>query len=185
MTSRRKIVEGVAGILLVLGALGVALEGRPGAAEGAARSRQVREVFFGESEATVCQAGAREFSLNDLRELHVCVVFWGLTGTHSAQLTFVSPDGNVYQKVTLAFVTPEAPATVATVEVEGRHHEVRRAGWRQRGETLVVATLPVAGTYITQYRLAGLWTVKVSLDGKPVDEDYVILHLPQPRHPRK
>jgi hypothetical protein len=171
MASRGKMVQGMAGLLLVLGALGVALQGRPGAAEGAPRSRQVREVVFGASDATACEPGVREFSLPDLRDLHVCVVFEGLTGTHWAQITFVSPDGHVYQTVTLAFVTPEAPATVATVEVDGRHHEVRRAEGRHRGETLVVATLPVAGTYITQYALVGLWTVEVSLNGRLIDHD--------------
>ena len=41
---------------------------------------------------------------------------------------------------------------------------------------MVVATLPVAGTYITQHNLAGLWTVKISLNGKPVNEDHFVLH---------
>src|SRR5712691_11081322 len=140
MASRRKIVQVVAGILLLLCAMAVALDGRPGAAEGAPATVQVREVFFGEREETVCQPGGREFTLDDLRDLSVCVVWSGLSGTYSAQLTFVSPDGNVYQTMTQAFVTPEAPATVAAVEVEGRQHEVTRAGWRRQGETVLVAT---------------------------------------------
>jgi hypothetical protein len=65
---------------------------------------------------------------------------------------------------------------MAAVEVHGRQHEVRRAGWARRGEAVVVATLPVAGTYITQHNLVGLWTVKISLNGRPVDEDHFILH---------
>jgi hypothetical protein len=39
-----------------------------------------------------------------------------------------------------------------------------------------VATLPVAGTYITQHQLVGLWTVKISLDGRPVGWDTFVLH---------
>ena len=176
MASRERIVKGVAGSLLLLCALAVALDGRPGAAEGAPRTVQVHKVFFGESEETACRPGRGEFVLQDLRELYVCIVWSGLAGTYSAQLTFVAPDGNVYQKMTLAFVTAEASATAATVEVEGRHHKVKRAGRGRNGETVVVATLPVAGTYITQHNLAGLWTVKISLNGKPVDEDHFILH---------
>jgi hypothetical protein len=39
-----------------------------------------------------------------------------------------------------------------------------------------VATLPVAGTYITRHTLAGRWTVTISLNGEPVDEDYFVLY---------
>jgi hypothetical protein len=176
MTGRRKIVRGVARTLLVLCAMAVALHGRPGPAEGARPTALVREVYFGEDEATVCQPGGREFKLDDLRGLYVCIVWSGLAGTYAAQLTFVSPDGNVYQTMTLAFVTAEAPATAATVEVQGREHEVKRAGWRGKGETVLVASLPVAGTYITQHNLAGRWTVEISLNGQPVDQDHFTLH---------
>jgi len=176
MASRRKIVRGVAGILLLLFAIGVTLDGRPRGVEGAPPTVQVREVFFGEREETVCQPGRREFVLDDLRGLYVCIVWPGLEGTYWTQLTFVSPDGHVYQKMTQAFVTPEARATVATVEVQGQQHGVKRAGRGRKGESVVVATLPVAGTYITQHNLAGLWTVKISLNGRPVDEDHFVLH---------
>ncbi len=179
MASRRNIVRGVAGILLLLCAIAVTLDGRPKAAEGAPPTVQVREVFFGDREETVCQPGRREFVLDDLQGLYVCVVWSGLAGTYWTQLTFVSPDGHVYQKMTQAFVTPEARATVATVEVQGQQHGVKRAGWRRKGESVVVATLPVAGTYITQHNLTGLWTVKISLNGRPVDEDHFVLHQRQ------
>src|SRR5712692_4881355 len=116
MASRERIVKGVAGSLLLLCALTVALDGRPGAAEGAPRTAQVHKVFFGESEETACRPGGREFALEDLRDLHVCIVWAGLSGTYWTQLAFLSPDGHVYQKMTLAFVTAEAPATAATVE---------------------------------------------------------------------
>src|SRR5207249_2856262 len=43
-------------------------------------SPQVREVFFGEREETVCQPGEREFMLENLRDLQVCIVWAGLSG---------------------------------------------------------------------------------------------------------
>src|SRR5437870_2030033 len=95
MASRRNIVRGVAGILLLLCAIAVTLDGRPKAAEGAPPTVQVREVFFGDREETVCQPGRREFVLDDLQGLYVCVVWSGLAGTYWTQLTFVSPDGHV------------------------------------------------------------------------------------------
>src|SRR3989441_5437565 len=140
---------------------------------------QVREVFFGEREETVCQPGGREFVLENLRDLQVCIVWAGLSGTYWTQLEFQSPDGHVYQTMTQAFVTPEATATVGTVEVQGRPYQVRRAGWARPGEAVVVATLPVAGTYITQYNLAGEWMVKISLNGRPIDQGYFTLYAQQ------
>ena len=41
-----------------------------------------------------------------------------------------------------------------------------------RGLTLVTTKLPVAGTFITQYTLAGVWTVQVALDGNQVAREY-------------
>ncbi len=142
-------------------------------------SPQVREVFFGEREETVCQPGGREFMLENLRDLQVCIVWAGLSGTYWTQLEFLSPDGHVYQTMTQAFVTPEATATVGTVEVQGRPYQVRQAGWARPGEAVVVATLPVAGTYITQYNLAGPWTVKISLNGRPINQDSFTLYSQQ------
>jgi hypothetical protein len=171
MVRRETMVQGVGGMLLLLCAVAGALPGRPGVVEGAPARGPVREVFFGERQETACQPRGRDFVLEDVRSLWVCVVWSGLAGTYWAQLTFVSPDGHVYQTMTLAFVTPEAPATMATVEVAGRPYAVQRAGWGRPGEAVVMAPLPVAGTYITQHNLAGIWTVKIALNGQPVDWD--------------
>jgi hypothetical protein len=140
---------------------------------------QVREVFFGERAETACQPGGREFMLENLRDLQVCIVWAGLSGTYWTQLEFQSPDGHVYQTMTQAFVTPEATATAGTVEVQGRPYQVLQAGWARPGEAVVVATLPVAGTYITQYNLAGQWTMKISLNGKPIDQGDFTLYSQQ------
>jgi hypothetical protein len=35
----------------------------------------------------------------------------------------------------------------------------------------VTTLLPVAGTFITQYNMAGVWTVKVSLNGEVIGQD--------------
>ena len=179
MTSRRKMVRALAGVVLVLGAAAAVWHGRTGQVEGARKPSPVSEVHFSDREETLCHPGKQEFMLEDLQGLSVCVVWSGLAGTYAAQLTFVSPDGHVYQTMTLAFVTPDAPVTAATVEVQGREHEVKRAGWRRKGETVLVATLPVAGTYITQHNLAGYWKVEISLNGQPVDSDHFVLHTRQ------
>jgi hypothetical protein len=74
--------------------------------------------------------------------------------------------------MTVPFVTADSTIENPTIELaDGRRLEARRAGWGANGETLVTAMLPVAGTFITQYTLAGLWTVQVSLNGQPVTRD--------------
>src|SRR5688572_8674627 len=171
----QRIVQRLAGSLLVLCAIAISPPWRPGAAEGAPPT-QVAEVLFGEREETACRPGHRDFLLEEMRDLHVCLVLPELTGTHYAQLTFLSPDGNVYQTMTLAFVTADAPQTKPAVSLSGRQYKVKRAGSRGRGENTVVATLPVAGTHIAQHNLVGLWTVKVSLNGQPLDWGQFFLH---------
>jgi hypothetical protein len=148
-------IPGAAGRLVTMEQAGAKLAPAPGArpvaaataattAAGATPRPGVREVFFGASAATACQAGATEFSLTTLMDLHVCVVFGGLAQTDAPQLTFMTPDGHVYQQVTLAGAGP--------------------------GLQQVAASLPVAGTYISQYNLVGPWTVQVSLNGQLLDQ---------------
>ena len=171
----QRIVQRLAGSLLVLCAIAVSLPWRPGAAEGAPPA-QVAEVLFGEREETACRPGHRDFVLEQMRDLYVCLALPGITGTHYAQFTFVSPDGNVYQTMTQAFVTADAPQTKPAVSLAGRQHKVKRAKQRGHGETVVIVTLPVAGTHIAQHNLVGLWTVKVSLNGQPLDWGQFFLH---------
>ena len=132
---------------------------------------QVRDVLYSDSADTACLPGNREFILEDVRGLYVCVVWSGLVGTYAQQVTFQSPDGHVYQTTTSAFATAQDPATGGTLEFDGRAYPVKAAGWGAEGRVLVTAMLPVAGTFITQYNLAGLWTVKVSLNGQPIVQD--------------
>jgi hypothetical protein len=167
---RQSFAQRVAGSLFLLCAIAIALP-----AQGAP-PKQMAEVLFGEREETACRPGHRDFVLDDLRDLHACIVLPGVEGTHYAQLTFLSPDGNVYQTMTLAFVTADAPLTKPAVSLSGRQHKVKRAGWRGRGETVVIATLPVAGTHIAQHSLVGLWTVRIALDGQSLDWGQFFLH---------
>ena len=133
---------------------------------------QVVDVYFGTDEGTACQPGTREFALTAVPDLYVCVVWKGLSGKYAEQLTFVLPDGNVYQTMTVPFMTIDMPATAdPTIQVAGRTLVAKRAGWGANGATLVTAALPVSGTYITQYTLAGLWTVQVALDGHRIDQN--------------
>lgn len=122
-----------------------------GSSSGSPARNQVKEVFFGTDKNMVCQPGGRQFTLGPEEDVYVCVIWQGLAGSYAEQLTFVAPDGHVYQTVTVPFET--AGATLSN------------------GETLVVGALPVAGTFIRQRALVGLWTVKVGLNGQVLTED--------------
>ena len=71
----------------------------------------------------------------------------------------------------MVFVTAGATPPADGIEVRGRLFPVSPAGWGANGETLVVARLPVGGTFISRYSMVGLWTVKVALDGQVLAQD--------------
>ena len=132
------------------------------------------ELFFGESEETACHSHHQVFFLGELKDLHICAIWRGLAGTYVQHVTFILPDGNIYQVLTVPFTTPGLPGP-AEVEVAGRPYNVMGALRGGYGDTVVLAVLPVAGTFITQHNLVGRWTVKVSLDGQLVDQEHVTL----------
>lgn len=137
------------------------------------RNKQV-ELLFGDSEESACRSRHKVFSLDEIRNLYICTIWRGLMGTYVEHVAFMTPDGNIYQVLTLPFTTPGLHGP-EEVEVAGRRHKVRRAKKFGEEETEVLAILPVAGTYITQYNLSGRWTVKVSLDGQLIEQERVIL----------
>ena len=68
-------------------------------------------------------------------------------------------------------MTANAGTTDLTIETEGQKLQVKPAGWGAKGEVLVTAALPVAGTHITQHTLAGAWTVQVRLNGQTLGQN--------------
>lgn len=150
--------------------------GGDGAPAGQSDEPSVKAITFGESQGTACGSGRRDFSLENLRDLHVCVAWQGLAGTYVERLKVFAPNGNVYQVLPVAFVTPGTSAPAGGVEFEGRRLETTQAGRGAQNETLVLARLPVAGTFISQHSLVGLWTVEVSLNGQAVNRNTFLLN---------
>jgi hypothetical protein len=132
-----------------------------------------RNISFGDSQTGACQSAAETFVLNFVREVYVCVSWPVLTGTHELDLTFISPDGNAYQTMQVPFVTADA------AELESTPPDIQRAGVGSGGEARVVTALPVAGTHIHRYKMVGVWTVRVSVDGQSHDSDRFTLSSPQ------
>ncbi len=91
--------------------------------------------------------GQMNFSLGSLRDLQVNADWKNMPGgTHTQEITFLLPNGVVYQTVSHGFGVAEDTFGAPTIS----------------------DAMPVAGTYITQRELTGDWTVQISLDGAVV-----------------
>jgi hypothetical protein len=58
--------------------------------------RRGPEIFYCETPDTSCRTTQESFSLADLRDLHVFVVWPGVTGQHVQTMEFFLPDGSMY-----------------------------------------------------------------------------------------
>lgn len=149
------------------------------------------EIFFCETYETSCRSNADRFSIDDTRELFVFVTLPGVAGEHVETVEFVLPDGAIYQRKKTQFAVSDAssPTTLTDDSNETRPREVAPQGearhliananlhhesgipallTKSRGEATIVTVLPIAGTYITQRAMAGIWQVRVWLDDQLV-----------------
>ena len=81
----------------------------------------------------------QHFTAARVRILKIDVEWRTLVGAHTQQLELITPGGSIYQRFTSAVESVTGRATVET-------------------------QVPVAGTWITEFSLAGDWTVSVYLD---------------------
>jgi hypothetical protein len=102
-----------------------------------------------DSSTTNCTP-ATSFGLQSMRDLQVVVNWQNLVpGTHAQKVSFILPGGDLYQAFEMSF------------EVAG-------------GSATTMQALPVTGTWITQRRLTGTWSVALELDGQPVGTQTVL-----------
>ena len=95
------------------------------------------------------------FSVASLRDLVINVNWENLSGgNHTQMLEVLQPDGGLYQSSQSSFLVSDASQSSLTV---------KRA-------------LPVAGAWISQRRITGEWSVRVSLDGKAITSQTVQLN---------
>jgi hypothetical protein len=106
-----------------------------------------------DSETPDC-TGEINFSLSSVRDLQVNADWKNMPGgTHTQEITFLLPNGVVYQTVSHGFGAAEGTFGAPTIS----------------------DAMPVAGTYITQRELTGDWTVQISLDGAVVGSQKIQL----------
>jgi hypothetical protein len=87
----------------------------------------------------------QDFALGVVRDLNVMVNWENLAaGTHAQRVSFLVPGGDLYKAYEQSFMV-DSTGTVTTMQA-----------------------LPVAGTWISQRRLVGAWSVVVELDGQQI-----------------
>jgi hypothetical protein len=86
-----------------------------------------------------------DFAVQTLREVKINV-WWNVVGTQTQRLELFAPDGTLYRRVSATFDANALPRT--------------------QGRVLVQTSLPVGGTWITEYSLFGAWRVDVYLAGQ-------------------
>jgi hypothetical protein len=127
-------------------------------------------VFFCPSNDLECRLKKMEaFDVTKVRDVWVFVAWKNISpGLHSQQLRFSLKRGEHYQTIESVFTTAAVPGLPAFVQVPKK----------SQGEPTVMAVLPVAGTYITQHALTGMWEIEVILDGKSITKAKFQLHEP-------
>lgn len=145
------------------------------------------EIFFCETPETTCRTTQEVFSLAELRDLYVFVVWPGMAGQHVQTVQFFLPDGSLYASKKTLFiiggvmgfsalgpaiqneVSPTPPARHLMADANKIHSEgIPSLLMKSRGDSAVLTVLPVGGTFITQRNLSGNWGVRVFLDDRPV-----------------
>lgn len=96
----------------------------------------------------------------------------GLGSNHILEVAFLSPDGHLYQKMTIAFTT--TTKRISSRSLPGFPHPVpvQQASSRKVagvGMVGVTTRLPVAGTAIVSHSMYGDWRFDLVLDGQDLD----------------
>jgi hypothetical protein len=157
------------------------------------------EIFFCETPETTCRTTQEVFSLAELRDLYVFVVWPGVAGQHVQTVQFFLPDGSLYAfKKTqfiiggvMAFspawpavqneVSPPPPARHLIADANKIHSEgIPSLLMKTRGDSAILTVLPVGGTFITQRNLSGNWGVRVLLDDRLMLQSSFTLTSPTP-----
>jgi hypothetical protein len=152
------------------------------------------ELFFCETPDTTCRTTQDVFSLAEVRDLYVFVVWPGLTGQHVQTMEFFLPEGSLYSSkktqfiiggplpfsgVAQAFqneVSPLPPARHLMADANRVHAQgIPSLFMKSRGDSSILTVLPVGGTYITQRNLGGTWRVRVLLDDRLMLESVLTL----------
>jgi hypothetical protein len=173
-------------LLLVLAApvsAGGRLSGTKGKAQpGGKPLPAVTEIFFCDVYTPDCRSTNSTFTVGTLRDLFVFVTWPNIKkGDFVQTVEFYLPGGSLYKKKDTSFRI--WPGQSSALAVPGATPVPVQFLTSSNGVPTVVTHLPVAGTYITQYNLLGVWTVRVLLNGNFVQSAELTLQAPTPVAP--
>lgn len=134
------------------------------------------EIFFCDVSTTDCRSSNSTFTVGALRDLYVFVTWPNVIGDLLQTVEFYLPDGTLYMKKDTPFRVLSGGSTA--LAVPGATPVPDQFLTSSQGVPTVVTMLPVAGTYITQYNLLGIWSVRVLLNGTFVQGAQFTLKAP-------
>jgi hypothetical protein len=162
--------RGIVGSVL-RGCLLLALAGTAWAQQGRRPDAARAEVFFCETLDPGCRSNNSTFFIEELRDVYVFAAWPDLTGQHVQTVEFYLPDGHLYERKVQAFTFRRVPQRFpGGVRISAAAADrmvlkpVEEHLTISRGARTVITPLAVAGTFITQHRLLGTWTVRVRLE---------------------
>ena len=107
----------------------------------------------------------QQFSVQSVRELFIHSVWSNLTGEHSEIRKFYSPSGELYyQKLTPFSTDLEAPVPFERSVGIPHARTVQATPLDANGHVVVADHLSVAGTWISDRAMTGIWSVEIYLD---------------------
>jgi hypothetical protein len=107
-----------------------------------------------------------EFSVSQVRELHVLSVRSQLLGEHHELRRFYAPSGALYYQKLLAFSTElDAPAPFTAAVSVPHSKQILPVIVDEHAEIAIGDPFQLAGTWISDRGMTGTWTLEVYLDG--------------------
>ncbi len=127
-------------------------------------------VFVSHSAEAPIRAASQSFSIMDVENLYVHVIFSGDTeGEHIVNAKFFTPHGHLYQQIDIPINLSESFSPTSTRRVPGYPRPIKvqvAQSYRAavpNGKSVSIV-LPVAGTNIVDNAMYGFWSVDVDLD---------------------
>lgn len=122
-------------------------------------------LSFNQSAAYSASPPTGEFSVQSVRELFIHTVWSDLKGDHTETRKFYSPSGELYYEKLTAFSTNiEAPVPFERPVSIPHSASVQATPLDANGNVIVSDYLSIAGTWISDRAMTGIWTVEVYLD---------------------
>ena len=140
--------------------------GQPAARDAGAEPPPARLLAYSAPSESATEAMPEEFSVSEVRELHIYSVHTGLVGEHRELRRFYAPSGDLYYEKLVAYSTDRfEPAPFLDEVAVPRSKQIAPFSPDLDGRLIIADVFPLAGTWISDRAMTGTWTVELYLDG--------------------